>query len=70
MSDALYHLASNPEWSIPLREEIERVISEDGWSKMSMQRLRKVDSFLRETLRFRGIDAGWSLLHLLITTAY
>ena len=56
MSDALYHLAARPEFVSPLREEVEKVVAEEGWSKASMQKLRKIDSFLRETLRYRGID--------------
>ena len=56
LSDALYHLASRPEFLVPLREEVEWVVAKDGWSKASMQKMRKVDSFLRETLRFRGFD--------------
>ncbi|PAV15394.1 cytochrome P450 [Pyrrhoderma noxium] len=56
LSDALYHLASRPEFLVPLREEIEWVVAKDGWSKASMQKMRKVDSFLRETLRFRGFN--------------
>lgn len=40
----------------PLREEVEQVIEEEGWTKAAMQRLRKVDSFLREALRLNGID--------------
>ncbi|PAV15395.1 cytochrome P450 [Pyrrhoderma noxium] len=56
MSDALYHLAARPEFVAPLREEVEKVVAEEGWSKASMQKLRKIDSFLRETLRYRGID--------------
>nr|BAL05133.1 cytochrome P450 [Phanerodontia chrysosporium] len=53
---ALYHLAANPEYITPLREEVETAISEEGWTKAAMSRLRKVDSFLRESLRLNGIN--------------
>jgi len=54
---ALYHLAANPEYIKPLREEVEAVIREDGWTKLSMQKMRKIDSFLRESQRFNGVNA-------------
>ena len=57
LSDALYHLASRPEFLVPLREEVEWVVAKDGWSKASMQKMRKVDSFLRETQRMCGLGA-------------
>ncbi|KAI0080654.1 cytochrome P450 [Panus rudis PR-1116 ss-1] len=53
---AIYHLAANPEYMIPLREEVEAVINEEGWTKAAMQKLRKVDSFLRESQRMNGIS--------------
>jgi hypothetical protein len=35
MTHALYHLAANPElWLQPLREEVEQVVAEDGWTKV------------------------------------
>ena len=38
-----------------MREEVERVTATEGWTKASMQKLRKVDSFLRESQRYNGI---------------
>ncbi|PCH34273.1 cytochrome P450 [Wolfiporia cocos MD-104 SS10] len=52
---ALYHLAANPEYIQPLREEIEAVIREDGWTKTSMGRMWKLDSFLKESQRMNGV---------------
>lgn len=40
-----------------MREEVEAVISEDGWSKVSMTKLRKLDSFLKESARTGGTGA-------------
>ncbi len=34
-----------------MREEVEAVISEEGWTKAAMGKLRKVDSFIKESLR-------------------
>ncbi|KAF8897197.1 cytochrome P450 [Infundibulicybe gibba] len=54
---ALYDLAVHPEYIKPLREEVEAVIKEDGWSKTAMGKMRKLDSFLRESQRLTGIGA-------------
>ncbi|EPQ60474.1 cytochrome P450 [Gloeophyllum trabeum ATCC 11539] len=55
---ALFHLAANPEAYLqPMREEVETVTKEEGWSKASMQKMRKLDSFLRESQRLTGLDA-------------
>ncbi|TDL22832.1 cytochrome P450 [Rickenella mellea] len=51
----MYHLASKPHYIEPMREEVERVINEDGWTKVAMTKMRKVDSFIKETLRFTGL---------------
>ncbi|EKM51971.1 uncharacterized protein PHACADRAFT_128033 [Phanerochaete carnosa HHB-10118-sp] len=52
---ALYHLAAHPEYMKPLREDVEAIVAEHGWSKDSLQKMRKVDSFLKECQRFQGI---------------
>ncbi|THG97981.1 hypothetical protein EW026_g4131 [Hermanssonia centrifuga] len=53
---ALYHLAADPELMQPLREEIDAVIKEDGWTKAAMGKMRKLDSFMRESQRVNGIN--------------
>lgn len=58
---ALLHLAAHPEYILPLREEVERVIESEGWTKTAMQKIRKVDSFLRESQRFNGIGQSTSV---------
>ena len=35
----------------PLREEVETIIAEEGWSKASIGKMRKLDSFLKESMR-------------------
>jgi ent-kaurene oxidase len=51
----MYDLASRPEYIEPLREEIVQLIKEDGpwkqWQKPSFSKLRKLDSFMRESQR-------------------
>jgi cytochrome P450 len=58
---AIYDLATYPEYVAPLREEIEKVLDEDGHDidddgflrlkKSSMPKLWKLDSFLKESQR-------------------
>ena len=52
---ALYHIAANPDLLIPLREEVERVLAEEGWSKAGMAKMRRIDSIMKESLRLNGI---------------
>ena len=52
---ALFHLAARTQYIEPLREEVERVIADDGWTKQSMTKMRKLDSFLKEVQRYTGI---------------
>ncbi|KAH8105091.1 cytochrome P450 [Cristinia sonorae] len=56
-SNALYHLAASPEYQVELREEVDRVVAEHGWSKEALGKMIKVDSFIKETGRFEGIGA-------------
>ncbi|KAH7867756.1 cytochrome P450 [Lentinula edodes] len=52
--NALYQLAAHPELVVPLREEVEAIVEESGWTKEGVGKMRKLDSFLKETLRFSG----------------
>ena len=58
---ALYHLAANPEFADILSEEVEEVVRTEGWTKVAMGKMRKLDSFMRESQRFNGI-AGSKLV--------
>jgi len=51
----LYRLLANPEYLEPLREEVDAVIREEGWTKAGMDKMHMIDSFLRETQRLDGI---------------
>ena len=41
----------HPECVEPMRKELEAVIGEEGWSKASINKLLKLDSFVKESLR-------------------
>lgn len=51
----LYDLLAHPEYLEPIREEIREVVKEDGpwmaWEKSAFSKLRKLDSFMRESQR-------------------
>ena len=53
-SKTLCLLARHPEYIQPLREEAEKVISENGWTMGAATKLRKIDSFIKEAIRFEG----------------
>lgn len=52
----LYDLVARPEYFEPIRAEINEISKEDGewvkWEKSSFTKLRKLDSFMRESQRF------------------
>ncbi|KAI0329481.1 cytochrome P450 [Cubamyces sp. BRFM 1775] len=56
ITHAIYHLAERPEYLVTLREEIEPIIQEEGWTKNAMARMWKLDSFMREAQRVNGIN--------------
>ena len=39
-----------------MREEVERVVAAEGWSKLALTKMRRVDSFIRETQRIHAIS--------------
>ena len=50
----MYDLAIHPEYVAPLREEIERLVATDGWKKQTLMKMWKLDSFIKESLRFHS----------------
>ncbi len=58
LTHALFDLASMPQYIQPLRKEIESVIATDGWTKLSMDKMWKLDSFLKESQRHNGLGLG------------
>ncbi|KAH9043925.1 cytochrome P450 [Lactarius pseudohatsudake] len=55
MTQVLYRLLANPECVEPLRREVEAVVAEYGWTTDGMDKLHKIDSFVRETQRLDGL---------------
>ncbi|KAG5350288.1 hypothetical protein C0989_011728 [Termitomyces sp. Mn162] len=53
----LFDLAANPAFVPALREEVERVIREEGLSKISFHKMVKLDSFIKESQRLGGNGA-------------
>jgi cytochrome P450 len=53
-TQTLYRLLANPEYIDPLRQEVEAVVAQEGWTKAGMDKMHKIDSVIRETQR---IDA-------------
>ena len=51
LTNALYDLAAYPQYVDAMREEVEAVIASEGWTKAAMGKMRKVDSFLKESQR-------------------
>ncbi|KAJ7860750.1 cytochrome P450 [Mycena leptocephala] len=53
-TQALFDLTTHPEHLLPMREEAERVVATEGWTKAALNNLVKIDSFLRESQRLNG----------------
>ena len=55
----MYRLLASPEYLYlePLREEVDVVIREEGWTKTGIDKMYKIDSFLRdsEVQRLEGL---------------
>ncbi|KAM6491442.1 Cytochrome P450 [Amanita muscaria] len=51
LTHVLYDLATRPEYVQPMRDEVEVMIQEEGWSKSAIGKMRKLDSFIKESLR-------------------
>ncbi|KAF4341565.1 ent-kaurene oxidase [Fusarium beomiforme] len=55
MTHAMYDLCARPEYFAPLREEVKGVVGSGEWDKTSLNRLHRLDSFLKESQRFNPI---------------
>jgi hypothetical protein len=60
LTQVLCRLLSNPEYFEPLRREAEVVIEEEGWTKAGIDKMCKLDSFVRETQRIDSLGGGLS----------
>ncbi|KAJ7486891.1 cytochrome P450 [Mycena latifolia] len=54
-TQALFDLATYPEYMPSLRLEVQRVVAEEGWTKEALGKMHKIDSFLRESQRINGL---------------
>ncbi|TEB33836.1 cytochrome P450 [Coprinellus micaceus] len=57
LANALFDLAARQEYIQPLRDEMQEVVGTHGWTKDGMGRMRKLDSFLKESSRLSGVGA-------------
>ncbi|KAH6918280.1 cytochrome P450 [Coprinopsis sp. MPI-PUGE-AT-0042] len=55
-SSTLIELASRPQYIEPLRKEIEDVVNVYGWTKDSLGKMHKLDSFIKEIARWKGLS--------------
>ncbi|KAJ7499254.1 cytochrome P450 [Mycena latifolia] len=51
----VYDLAAYPHHVEGLREEVQSVVQQEGWTRASLNKMYKIDSFLSESQRFHGI---------------
>ncbi|KAK1224080.1 hypothetical protein PQX77_008410 [Marasmius sp. AFHP31] len=72
ITTSLHRLAANPHVADTLREEINRVLEEEGgWSKTAVVKMYLLDSFLKESTRMGMIGpCGYFLLVILLLLPY
>ena len=61
LTNVLYDLAAHPEYADILREEIQRISAEEPSGKLrkkTMPKLRKLDSFIKESQRVSPLGSG------------
>ena len=49
--NVLFDLCAAPQFAEPLRQEIETMVGQEGWSKTALQKCLKLDSLLKESVR-------------------
>ncbi|KAL1969929.1 hypothetical protein VTN77DRAFT_7439 [Rasamsonia byssochlamydoides] len=55
ITQTIFDLAEHPEMIEPLRKEIVTVLSEHGWRKTSLYKLKPMDSVVKETQRLKPV---------------
>ena len=58
LAEALVDLCQHPELFKPLREEIVREVKDEGWTRTSLQKMRLIDSFLKESQRMHPASSA------------
>ena len=68
ITNAIFNLAAYPEYMPMLKEEMECMLEKCGgrWTLESMREMKKMDSFVKETLRYNGHLTGTSIPLVLI----
>ena len=56
-------LAAHPEWAESIYSELQEISDNGELHVDSLQRMKKLDSFLRESLRFNGAGLSNALSH-------
>lgn len=56
LTQVMFDLAQHPEYIEPLRQEVIKVLGEQGWRKTSLYNLKLMDSVLKEVQRLRPIN--------------
>jgi len=46
-----------------MREEVEAIVEAEGWTKSSIGKMRKVDSFVKEHLGSEGVRSVFPNIH-------
>jgi hypothetical protein len=57
LTQTLYYIAENPLYADAMRDEVEKIVAVEGWTKAAMGKMRKVDSFIKEAQRMDGLSA-------------
>ena len=58
LTQALFYLALLPEYLAPLREEVEETTNHEGWTKAALDKMHKIDSFIKESQRLHPPTNG------------
>ena len=68
--NAIFDIAQHPEIIDELREEVNSVIQEKGWTKQGLDSLRKIDSLMTESQRLSPIASCEPPYHSLSTSSF
>lgn len=58
VSRCILQICETPEIVDALRQEIVQVLQEDGWAKTSLAKMKLLDSFVKECMRFHRMGIG------------
>jgi len=58
LTKCVLQICDTPEVVQPLRDEILRVLEEEGWSRVALYKMELLDSFLQEVQRTHGLTFG------------